>query len=295
MVHNGSYLGVKKSKKYYCKLCDYNANQKSNFTRHLETKKHKNKEMVQSGSYLGVEKSKTIWTCDCGKEYKYHQGYYRHKKTCNYKKPESKEEATETVLKLITENKEIMNLLLKQSEENKELRSQISELIPKVGNNNNNKQFNINVFLNEKCKDAISMKDFVENITITMRDLDFTKANGNIKGITNIITNNLSKLSLYKRPLHCYDKQDKVLYIKNKEWERDDDYKQINAIIASVETQQIKQLSQWTQENPDYMQSEAKQCEFIKIVNSTITNEPETRDKIIKTLCEKVMLRAQAS
>ena len=143
----------------------------------------------------------------------------------------------------------ISNLLLKQSEENKELRNQmskqseqISELIPKVGNNNNNK-FNINVFLNEKCKDAISMKDFVENITITMRDLDFTRENGNIKGITNIITNNLSKLSLYKRPLHCYDKQDKVLYIKNKEWELDEDYKQINSIIASVETQKIKQLS----------------------------------------------------
>jgi hypothetical protein len=98
--------------------------------------------------------------------------------------------------------------------------NQISELIPKVGNNNNNnnKQFNINVFLNEKCKDAISMKDFIENITITMRDLDFTKSNGNIKGITNIITNNLNKLSLYKRPLHCYDKKNKVLYIKNKEW-----------------------------------------------------------------------------
>ena len=126
-----------------------------------------------------------------------------------------------------------------------------------------------------------------------MRDLDFTKSNGNIKGITNIITNNLSKLSLYKRPLHCYDKKKKVLYIKNKEWEEDEDYKQINSIIASVETQQIKQLSKWTRENPDYMQSEAKQCEFIKIVNSTMTNEPETRDKIIKTLCEKVMLRAQ--
>tara|TARA_Y100000389_G_C17400188_1_gene484876 strand:- start:559 stop:1332 length:774 start_codon:yes stop_codon:yes gene_type:complete len=257
--------------------------------------------MFQNVSNLGTKKDNQ-WTCDCGKEYKYHQSYYRHKKTCSYKKPESKEEATETVLKLITENKEIMNLLLKQSNENKELRNQItkqseqiSELIPKVGNNNINKQFNINVFLNEKCKDAISMKDFIENITITMRDLDFTKSNGNIKGITNIITNNLSKLSLYKRPLHYYDKNKKVLYIKNKEWEEDEDYKQINLIIASVETRQINQLSNWTKENPDYMQSEAKQCEFLKIVNTTMANEPETRDKIIKTLCEKVMLRAQNS
>jgi hypothetical protein len=257
---------------------------------------------------MGITIYKT-WICECGKSYKFDSGYYRHKKSCNYIKQETsiienKEHANETVLKLITENKEIMNLLLKQSDENKELRNQmlkqskqISELIPKVGNNNNNnnKQFNINVFLNDKCKDAITMKDFIENITITMRDLDFTKENGNIKGITNIITDNLSKLSLYKRPLHCYDKNKKVLYIKNKEWEQDEDYKQINSIIASVEAQQIKQLNKWTKENTDYMQSEDKQHEFIKIVNSTMANYPDTRDKIIKTLCEKVMLRAQPS
>ena len=288
MVQDGSYLGIKTDKVYSCIICAYKTHQKGHLTRHLKTKKHINNLMVQDGSYVGIKKDKQ-WRCDCGKEYKYHQGYYRHKKTCTYKNLESKEKENENenILKLITENKELRNLLLKQSE-------QISELIPRVGNNNINKQFNINVFLNEKCKDAISMKDFIENIAITMKDLDFTKANGNIKGITNIITNNLSKLSFYKRPLHCYDKQDKVLYIKNKEWEQDDDYKQINSIIASVETRQIKQLSQWTQENPDYMQSEAKQCEFIKIVNSTMADEPDTRDRIIKTLCEKVMLRAQA-
>jgi hypothetical protein len=128
-----------------------------------------------------------------------------------------------------------------------------------------------------------------------MRDLDFTKENGNIKGITNIITNNLSKLSLYKRPLHCYDKKKKMLYIKNKEWEQDEDYKQINSLIASVEAQQIKQLSKWTKENTDYMQSEDKQHEFINIVNSTMANYPDTRDKILKTLCYKVMVQAQTS
>jgi hypothetical protein len=291
MVVNDSKKVPKSANKFKCINCDYYTTHKSHFNKHLQTKKHKSKEMIGNDSDL--VKSAVKWQCECGKSYKFDSGYYRHKKTCSYKKPESKEEATETVLKLITENKEIMNLLLKQSNENKELRHQISELIPRVGNNN--KQFNINVFLNEKCRDAITIKYFIENITITMRDLDFTKENGNIKGITNIITSNLSKLSLYKRPLHCYDKNKKVIYIKNKEWEEDEDYKQINSIIASVETRQIKQLSKWTQENPDYMQSEAKQCEFLKIVNSTMANYPETRDKIIKTLCEKVMLRAQNS
>jgi hypothetical protein len=282
MVVNDSKKVLKSAINYECDKCNYTTVYKTHFNKHLQTKKHKCRIMIANDSNLS--KSANKWLCECGKSYKFDSGYYRHKKTCTYKKQESKEELTSLVFKLI--------------DENKELRNQISELIPKVGNNNNNnnnnnKQFNINVFLNEKCKDAISMKDFLENITITMRDLDFTKENGNIKGITNIITNNLSKLSLYKRPLHCYDKNNKVLYIKNKEWEQDEDYKQINSIIASVETQ--LQLSTWTNENPDYMQSEAKQCEFIKIVNSTMVDNPETRDNIIKTLCEKVMIRAQAS
>ena len=150
MFQDVSYLGIKTDNVYYCKICDYKTHQKCHLTRHLKTKKHIKKAMFQDVSNIGI-KTDNQWTCECGKEYKYHQSYYRHKKTCNYKKPESKEEATETVLKLITENKEIMNLLLKQSDENKELRNQmskqskqISELIPRVGNNN--KQFNINVF-----------------------------------------------------------------------------------------------------------------------------------------------------
>ena len=227
MFQNVDKKVPKSAIKYECVSCLYKTSHKSHYTKHLQTNKHKTNVMMTK--CLHLEKSAVTRICECGKEYKYRQSYSRHKKTCNYKKQENKEDANETVLKLITENKEIMNLLLKQSDENKELRNQISELIPRVGNNN--KQFNINVFLNEKCRDAISMKDFVENITITMRDLDFTKENGNIKGITNIITNNLSKLSLYKRPLHCYDKKKKVLYIKNKEWEQDEDYKQINSII----------------------------------------------------------------
>ena len=283
MVVNDSKKVLKSANFFECKFCDYISKYKSHYNKHLQSKKHKNSEMIVNDSKLA--KSAKKWICECGKSYKFDSGYYRHKKLCSYKQQECKMELSSLVFKLIDENKELRTQMLKQSE-------QISELIPKVGNNNNNK-FNINVFLNEKCRDAISMKDFVENITITMKDLDFTKENGNIKGIANIITNNLSKLSLYKRPLHCYDKQEKVLYIKNIEWEEDEGYKQINSIITSLETQQIKQLSNWTRENPDYMNSEKKQHEFIKIVNSTMADDPDNREKIIKTLCERVMLKTK--
>jgi hypothetical protein len=172
MVVNDSNLWIKTDNAYYCTFCNYTSKQKCHLNRHLKTKKHMLKFKVVNDSDLGI-KTDNKWLCECGKSYKFDSGYYRHAKTCIDKNKKHSAEANETVLKLITENKEIINLLLKQSDENKELRNQmskqskqISELIPKVGNNNNNKQFNINVFLNEKCKDAITMKDFIENITI---------------------------------------------------------------------------------------------------------------------------------
>lgn len=290
MFHNVSNLGVKTSKKYVCNLCDYVACQKSNYKRHIESKKHKNREMFHNVSKNEEKRVKKLWPCCCGKIYKYHQSYYRHKKNCKEKnKQDINESLNETVLKLITENKELRNIIIKQSE-------QISELIPKIGNNNisntHNNHFNIMMFLNNKCKNAISMKDFIESITISMQDLDFTKNNGNVKGITKIISDNLSKLSLYKRPMHCYNKSNKVMFIKNKEWQQDKDYKEIKALISSIDSKQIKKLDKWTNENIDYLSSEVKSNEFIHLVNKTIINYPETREKIIKIICDKTLLQS---
>lgn len=292
MFQNVDKKVQKSAKKYECVKCNYITIYKTHFTKHLETKKHKNNTMLTK-CLQKVPKSAEKWVCDCGKTYKYRQSYYRHIKSCydNTSKTlnlNNKEDLAKLVFKLLDENKDLRNNMLKQSEQITKQNEQISELIPKVGNNN--KHFNINVFLNEKCRDAISIKDFVENITITLKDLDFTKENGNVKGITNIITNHLNKLSLYKRPLHCYNKEEKILYIKNKEWEEDEDYKQMNYIIKSLESKQIKKLNNWTKENPNYMNSEDKQNEFIKLVNKTMENNPDKRKKIIKILCDKTLL-----
>jgi len=238
------------------------------------------------------------YKCNCGKEYIYKSGLSRHKKTCNFEetntiiKNENKDEMKELVFKLIHENNEIKNTLLK---ENQELRNQISEMIPKLGSYNNNKinnknKFNINVFLNEKCKDALSMDEFISKIEISMKNLLTTKEKGQTQGITNIIMENMNKLSLYERPLHCTDKKRETLYVKNDEWEKDENKECINKALKSVESKQLKNLNVWLEEHPNYMNNSSEQEEFAKLMSECGKSVDDSREKIIKKLCDNVYI-----
>jgi len=173
---------------------------------------------------------------------------------------------------------------------------QISELIPKVGNtiNSNNKQkFNINVFLNEKCKDAISMDEFIDKIEISMKNLLITKEKGQTQGISNIIMENMNKLSLYERPLHCTDKKRETLYIKNNEWEKDENKEYIYKALKSVESKQLKNLNVWLEEHPNYMNNPKQQEEFALLLSETGKSVDDVREKIIKNVCNKVYIEKE--
>ena len=282
----------KSSNDFCCKNCNYNTSRKSQYERHLTTDKHKR---LQNNDKSGVENKKYI--CECGREYKYRQGLYNHRKTCKGEKKEkikiqgeNKDEMKQLVFKLISENQELKNTVL---QENKELRKQISELIPKVGNtiNSNNKQkFNINVFLNEKCKDAISMDEFIDKIEVSMKNLLTTKEKGQVYGISNIIMENMNKLSLYERPLHCTDKKRETLYVKNNEWEKDDSKEHINKALKKVESKQLKNLNVWLEEHPNYMNNSLEQEEFAKLMSECGKSIDDGREKIIKKLCDNVYI-----
>ena len=204
------------SKKFCCKKCNYYTSRKSQYDRHLLTLKH---EKITNDNNL-EQKVPNEFICECGKKYNYLSGLSRHRKTCKGEKIETaiieNEENVDyksMFFEIIKKNNEFQDLLMKQSQ-------QISELIPKVGNtiNSNNKQkFNINVFLNEKCKDALSMDEFIDKIEVSMKNLLTTKEKGQVYGISNIIMENMNKLSLYERPLHCTDKKRETLYVKNNE------------------------------------------------------------------------------
>ena len=272
---------LKNSLNFECKNCNFNTCKQNDYKRHLLTVKHKR---LQNNDKSGVENKKYI--CECGREYKYRQGLYNHRKTC-------KGEKKETAIIENEENVDYKSMFLEMINENKELRKQISELIPKVGNtiNSNNKQkFNINVFLNEKCKDAISMDEFIDKIEVSMKNLLTTKEKGQVYGISNIIMENMNKLSLYERPLHCTDKKRETLYVKNNEWEKDDNKEHINKALKKVESKQLKNLNVWLEEHPNYMNIPSEQEEFAKLMSECGKSIEDGREKIIKKLCDNVYI-----
>ena len=297
MVTNDDQKVAKVAKIFSCDICNYKCNKKYNLTKHLTTVKHKNmlldeQKMINDDQKVEKVANKSF-ECDCGNKYKYKQGLSRHKKTCKGEKKETSIiENEENVdyksmfFEIIKKNNEFQDLLMKQSQ-------QISELIPKVGNtiNSNNKQkFNINVFLNEKCKDAISMDEFIDKIEVSMKNLLTTKEKGQLYGISNIIMENMNKLSLYERPLHCTDKKRETLYVKNNEWEKDDSKTHINKALKKVESKQLKNLNIWLEEHPNYMNNPVEQEEFAQLMSECGKSIDDGREKIIKKLCDNVYI-----
>ena len=278
----------KSSNDFCCKNCNYFTSRKSQYERHISTDKHKRLQNNDAGTILNKK-----YICECGREYKYRQGLYNHRKTCKGEKKETAIIHNEENLdyksmffEIIKKNNEFQYLLMKQSQ-------QISELIPKVGNtiNSNNKQkFNINVFLNEKCKDAISMDEFIDKIEVSMKNLLTTKEKGQVYGISNIIMENMNKLSLYERPLHCTDKKRETLYVKNNEWEKDENKEHINKALKKVESKQLKNLNVWLEEHPNYMNNSLEQEEFAKLMSECGKSVDDGREKIIKKLCDNVYI-----
>jgi hypothetical protein len=245
------------------------------------------------------------FACECGKSYKHHSSLYNHKNKCNYKSNTDSNANTienNDINKKVDDTMNYKNLFFELINENKEMRSmlmnqqkQITEIIPKIGNNNvinnttNNKnKFNINVFLNEKCKDAISLDEFINKIEISMSDLITTKDKGMITGISNIIIENMSKLSLYERPLHCTDKKRETIYIKNEEWEKDENKEQINKALKQIESKQLKNVQVWLDEHPNYMNCSKQQEEFAELLRECGKSIEDNKEKIIKNICNEV-------
>ena len=165
-------------------------------------------------------------------------------------------------------------------------------MIPKIGNNNNTikQKYNINVFLNEKCKDALTIDKFVEGIEISLKNLLTTKDKGQVHGITDIILENMNKLSLYKRPLHCTDEKREILYIKKDEWVKDSNKDYINKALKQLECKQIQNIKLWLDEHPNYMNNQNEQDEFIKLINETSKSVDIHKEKIIKNLCSNLLI-----
>ena len=283
MKQNETIKVPKSSKNFICKNCDFNTCRKSQYDRHLLTDKHKNMIIETEMKQEDLEK----FICSCGLVYNSRTTLWRHKKKCHESNIKTNNEPTD---------KELIMMLLKQ---NSQLIEQNAELTKNginnttISNNTNslNKTFNLQFFLNETCKDAMNIMDFVDSIKLQLADLEKVGQIGYVEGISNIITTNLKALDVTQRPIHCTDKKRETLYIKDEDkWEKEnEEKKKLRKAIKKVANKNIMLLQKFKEVHPDCGKSASKfSDQYNKIIIESMggpgDNDVEKEDKIIKNI-----------
>ena len=265
-------MASKKSEKirniHECKLCNYITLDKKDYNKHLMTRKHK---MLVNANEMLVEKSEDDFVCGCGKSYKHESSYYRHTKKCSSIKIINTDHIDTNIHESSSDSvsKELVNILIKQTEELKEIiiqkDKQMFEMAKEAKmvnshNTTNNNQFNLNFFLNETCKDAMNIKDFIKSIQLSVQDLESVGELGYAEGISRMFIKGLNDLEVTKRPIHCSDLKRETLHIKdNDRWERDNaNQDKIKKAINDLSNKNIMLLDDWQKENPGYDQYDNK-------------------------------------
>jgi len=286
----------KNAEKFYCEKCDFKCSKQSNYNTHLLTRKHK---MLIKVQQIIPELN---FICKCGKEFKHVQSLNRHKKTCRIEcsidppiPPSTLDPSL--VLEILKQNNEFKQMISEQSK-------QILELSSKVGNNNttnitnNNQRFNLNFFLNEQCKNAMNIEEFIDSLQLELEDLTETKRLGFVEGISRIFTNKLHELDIYSRPLHCTDIKRETVYIKDdNQWEKDNHNKdKLKSIVNKVANKNYRQLSKWQEKHPNYLTMDTQECDDFmdiscKALGGKNNNEDDKfKQRIVKNVLKEVTL-----
>jgi hypothetical protein len=285
---------------FLCEKCDFITCKKRDFERHLFTPKHKNTDKILTNT----DKKTTFYPnflntfiCECGKEYKHRQSLHSHKKKCPIHNINQYEDNN-------LNEKEIILTLLQQ---NNQLQSQIIEMckeksIMNINNtgvniNSNNKTFNLNVFLNETCKDAMNITEFVDSLKLQLSDLESVGKLGFVEGISNIIVKNLKALDVHKRPVHCSDSKREVMYIKDdNKWEKEnDEKKRLRKVIKKIADKNSRLLPEFKKKYPDCIKSSSPYSDqynklIIEAMGGSGDNDIEKEDKIIKKIAKNVII-----
>ena len=295
LLTNVSEKSQKSPKYFSCEKCYYNTCKKSDYDKHLLTSKHQNVDNLLTNVAANSPNVAQIkYSCECGKEYKHRQCLYVHKKNCNY------EESNTTIN---SENK-LVEYLMK---ENTELKHMIIDVCKNINNsqnnnsfnhtNSHNKTFNLQFFLNETCKDAMNIMDFVESVKLKLSDLVKVGEIGYVEGISNIIVENLNALDETKRPVHCTDTKREVLYIKDdNKWEKEDEDKnKLRKVIKKIAYKNQRLLPEFKKEHPDCGKYHSKYSDqynklIVESMGGSGNNDIEKEDKIIKKIAKEVTI-----
>jgi hypothetical protein len=292
------------SAKFFCEICDYHTSRKCNYDEHLLTSKHKS--AMFSNEKPAISSAKFMCP-NCCKFYKDNSGLWRHKKKCLVEDIDNIMPTNQSQNQTYDQpNKD--NLIEYLIKENAEFKTLIMELVKKDNNNltninshnvnSNNKTFNLQFFLNEQCKDALNIGEFVDSIKVQLTDLETVGRIGYVEGVSKILIKNLNELDVIKRPIHCSDLKREVLYIKDDDkWSKENDDKLvIKKAIKDVANKNIKQIPVWTNLNPDCKNADSKSNDqYLKIVMNSMSggsNEEQNHniEKIIKNITKSVII-----
>jgi len=290
-----TFLTPKNAANFECIKCDFKCCKQSEFDRHLVTRKHKMLTNTDTGL---TEKTPTNFLCECGKMYKHRQSLSFHKKKCQEKEPKDKNEDKDL------SDKEIIKMLIK---ENSEFKNMILDVVKTIQpnnttnnntTNNNNNHFNLHIYLNETCKNAVNLVDFVESLQVQLKDLEETAKLGYSEGVSNIFINGLNKLDVTMRPIHCSDAKRETLYIKDQnEWIKEDQTKtHLTKAIKTVGKKNIQQIFEWQKKHPDYNDPDSRNNDkYLKMLynvmnGSTDEEQSKNMDKIVKNIAKEVII-----
>jgi hypothetical protein len=280
--------------KYICSVCHFETNDNKDYNKHLITKKHVNNCETIIKSYI----------CEyCNKEYKERTGLWKHKQKCNNKSEENKKTTNNDtnimnlVLELVKQNSEFKELLVEIAKE-KSITNTNSHNTNNITTTNNNNNFNLNLFLNETCKNAMNINEFVEQIPLSIDDLENTARLGYAEGISQIFIKGLKELEVNERPIHCSDAKRETLYIKEGDiWEKDDsDKTRLTNAIRKVGHKNIRMIPEWKKKYPDCEDYYSNKNDlYLKIVNQSMCggSEEETEinyNKIRKNIIKQVVI-----
>ena len=291
-------LSPKIAKKYYCETCDYRCSKESDYNKHLMTRKHKK-------SYCGVTmddndvKKNIEYECECGNIYKHRQGLWKHKKKCSIGQGKYNNKLPDFDID--------KDFLIKMLLKNQDVMEKLAEAMPHLGNNSHNtntnshnttnNQFNIQMFLNEHCKNAMNLKDFIESLPITAETYDNTIENGLTKTITNMITNGLNQLDVLERPIHCTDASRKTIYVKEEDiWEKDNELLKVLVGIKNLAYKQRTMINKWKDMNVGWDKDESIQLKLTNLICNSMTdieNDEKETSKIIRAIGKNTYLTGE--
>ena len=286
----------------YCHSCDYNTCRKSQYDRHLMTSKHlKNVEILQNTTIL-VQKVPEFICNICNKKYKHHSSLYNHKKKCiNEKEIDTNinpnEISPELIMSVLQQNKELQTILIEQNKTIIELSKNSS-----ITNNNNNithtnshnKAFNLNFFLNETCKNAMNITEFVDSIKLQLSDLENVGKIGYVEGLSKIIIKNLKALDVTERPVHCSDSKRDTMYVKDEDkWEKENEnnHKVLKA-IEDIANKNSKMVKEWKIKNPECASSKSHKADVYShiMIEAVCSNNDANNNKILKKIAKEVTI-----